>query len=631
MSPAGQPISIRLDVKIPMRDGVLLSADIYTPPGGGPFPVLLVRTIYDKQQERYVEWTERFVEAGYACVMQDCRGRNDSDGAWEPYIHEADDGHDTIEWIGEQPWCDGSVGMYGISYVGFTQHQPATRRSKYLKAITPIASQQDNFGHQRFDGVLQQHVAQFFINMAGRTNKRSSTALMNWDDIYSRLPLVSAVDDIVDLEFYREVVRHHTFDDFWKSYSMRDKYGEVAVPAYLITGWYDNLVHETCRLFQGWTAGARTEEARRLTKLLIGPWSHRNIGSSERFGSIDFGGNAFVDIVDEQIRWNDRRLKGIDNGMDNEPKVRVFVMGANRWRTGDTWPLEDVESRDFYLQSSRGANSIYGDGRLSDEPPGDGQPDEFTYDPNDPVPTIGGQFMMMEMGGPADRRPAQRRDDVLVYDYGPLEADLEVVGPVTLTLLVSSSAPDTDFTGTLSDVYPDGKAVMLTEGIARARFRESIEEPVLMEPGGVYEISVDMWETGNLFRAGPHDSPGGLQQQLPALRTQPEHRLTARTRRRRGDRPADYIQGQGQAVAPDPARHSAGLTRRAETIGGMPSTGSLRQGSPELSSTVGSCVGGCGEGSEPCPGEFARPSSGRTGGSSAHAARQTAASTSGTS
>ena len=578
-----------------------------------------------------MEWTERFVEAGYACVMQDCRGRNDSDGAWEPYIHEADDGHDTIEWIGEQPWCDGSVGMYGISYVGFTQHQPATRRSKYLKAITPIASQQDNFGHQRFDGVLQQHVAQFFINMVGRTNKRSSTALMNWDEIYSRLPLVSAVDDIVDLEFYREVVRHHTFDDFWKSYSMRDKYGEVAVPAYLITGWYDNLVHETCRLFQGWTAGARTEEARRLTKLLIGPWSHRNIGSSERFGSIDFGGNAFVDIVDEQIRWNDRRLRGIDNGIDNEPKVRVFVMGANRWRTGDTWPLEDVEYRDFYLGSKLGANSIYGDGRLSDEPPGDGQPDRFTYDPNDPVPTIGGQFMMIEMGGPADRRPAQRRDDVLVYDYGPLEEDLEVVGPVTLTLLRLVERAGHGFhryaVGRLprrqgGDAYR-GNRPRAVQGVYRGAGADGAGRGVRDRRGHVgHRQSI---------QGGPHDSPGGVQQQFPALRTQPEHRLTARTRRRRGDRPADYIQGQGQAVAPDPARHSAGLTRRAETIGGMPSTGSLRQGSPELSSTVGSCVGGCGEGSEPCPGEFARPSTGRTGGSSAHAARQTAASTSGTS
>ena len=178
---------------------------------------------------------------------------------------------------------------------------------------------------------------------------------------------------------------------------MRDKYGEVAVPAYLITGWYDNLVHETCRLFQGWTAGARTEEARRLTKLLIGPWSHRNIGSSERFGSVDFGGNAFVDIVAEQIRWNDRRLRGIDNDIDDEPRVRVFVMGANRWRTGDTWPLEDVEYRDLYLGSKRGANSIYGDGRLSDDPPGDEPPDRFAYDPARP--------------GPHDRRPVHDDGD----------------------------------------------------------------------------------------------------------------------------------------------------------------------------------------------------------------------------
>ena len=497
-----QSINIRMDVKIPMRDGVLLSADIYGPPTGGPFPVLLVRTIYDKQAERYVEWTKRFVDAGYTCVMQDCRGRNDSDGAWEPYIHEEDDGHDTIEWIGSQPWCDGNVGMYGVSYLGFTQHQSAIQRSKYLKAIAPIASQQDNFGHQRVNGVLQQHVAQFFINMAGRTNKRAATALMNWDEIYNRLPLVSAMDDIVDLEFYREVVRHHTFDEFWKSYSMRYKYSEIDTPAYFITGWYDNLVQETCKLFQGWINEARTEDARRLTKLMIGPWSHRNMGDSQRFGAIDFGGNAFVDIVSEQIRWNDRRLRGIENGIDEEPKVNVFVMGANRWRTGDTWPLEQVNERHLYLDSDRGANTLHGDGVLCFELPLKEAHDHFTYDPTDPVPTLGGQFMMMEQGGPADRRVVQLRDDVLVYETGLLDEDLEVVGPVTLTIHASSSALDTDFTGVLSDVYPDGKSVMLTEGIARTRFRESIEQPSLIEPEEIYEIAIDMWSTANLFKSG---------------------------------------------------------------------------------------------------------------------------------
>ena len=498
----GQPMRIRMDVKVPMRDGVLLSADIYTPSAGGPFPTLLVRTIYDKQAERYLEWMERFVESGYACVMQDCRGRHDSDGAWEPYVHEADDGHDTIEWIGAQPWCDGDVGTFGVSYLGFTQTQSATRRSRFLKAITPIASKQDNFGHQRVDGVLQQHVAQFFINMAGRTMKRGSTALLDWDELRRRLPLVSAVDDIVDLPFYREIIRHHTFDDFWKSYSMRYQYGEVETPAYFITGWYDNLVHETCKLYRGWAGQARTEQARKLTRLLIGPWAHGNIGSAEPFGSVGFGGAAHVDIIQEQIRWNDRRLKGVDNGIDDEPPVRVFVMGANRWRTGYEWPLADVEYARFYLHGRTGANTLDGDGRLSATPPGEEPPDRYAYDPDDPVPTIGGQWMMSDGSGPWDRRAAQRRDDVLVYDTEPLDRDLEVVGPVSLTLFASSSAPDTDFTGTLSDVHPDGKAVMLTEGIMRARFRESIERPTLIEPGRVYELEVDMWDTGNLFKAG---------------------------------------------------------------------------------------------------------------------------------
>ena len=498
----GQPIGIRMDVKVPMRDGVLLSADIYTPPTGGPFPTLLVRTIYDKQAERYLAWTERFVEAGYACVMQDCRGRHDSDGAWEPYVHEDDDGHDTIEWIGAQPWSDGNVGMFGVSYLGFTQTQPATRRSQFLKSITPIASQQDNYGHQRVGGVLQQHVAQFFINMAGRTMKRGSTGFMDWDELRRRLPLVSAVDDIVDLPFYREIVRHHTFDDFWKSYSMRYQYGEVETPAYFITGWYDNLVHETCKLYRGWAGQARTEQARKLTRLLIGPWAHSNIGSAEPFGSVVFGGAAHVDIVDEQIRWNDRRLKGAGNGIDDEPPVRVFVMGANRWRTGYEWPLAGIEYARFYLHGATGANTLEGDGRLSATPPGDEPPDRYTYDPDDPVPTIVGQWMMAEGSGPWDRRAAQRRDDVLVYDTEPLERDLEVVGPVSATLFASSSALDTDFTGTLSDVHPDGKAVMLTEGIMRARFRESLENPTLIEPGRVYELQVDMWDTGNLFKAG---------------------------------------------------------------------------------------------------------------------------------
>lgn len=501
-NPTEQPMQIHIDVQVPMRDGVTMSADVYMPQGEGPFPALMLRTIYDKQAERYIEWTERFVQAGYACVMQDCRGRHESGGAWEPYVHEANDGHDTVEWIAAQPWSDGNVGAYGVSYLGFTQTQTAIQRSPHLKGIAPIASQQDNYGHHRVDGVLQQHVAQYFVNMAGRTMKRGSTSLMDWGVLRRSLPLISIWDDIVDLPFYREAVRHHTFDDHWKSYSMRYQYGEVETPAYFVTGWYDNLVRETSRLYRGWASQGRTAKARNLTRLLIGPWSHGNIGSAEPFGDVGFGGEAHMDIIDEQIRWNDRRLKGLDNGIDDEPPVKVFVMGANRWRTGPSWPLPGVVSTRFYLRGDGPANSLNGEGRLGEAPSENEAPDHFQYDPERPVPSVGGQWMMLEESGPWDRRAVQRRDDVLVYDTGPLAEDLEVVGPVTLTLFASSSAPDTDFTGTLSDVHPDGKAIILTEGIMRARFRDSFEEPELMEPGQVYEIEVDMWETGNLFKVG---------------------------------------------------------------------------------------------------------------------------------
>ena len=272
-----------------MRDGVRLSADIYMPNSGGPFPTLLIRTIYDNQSDRHLEFTRRFVEAGYAVVMQDCRGRFDSEGDWAPYMCEAEDGYDTQEWTGAQEWCDGNIGTFGSSYVGFTQTQTAPLRSRYLKALVPVASQQDNFGHWYIDGAFQLYVALNFMNMAGRTLHRNIRDLFNSEELYRRLPLVSALDDIVHIPFVRDAVRHSTYDDHWSSYSLRDRYAEVEAPAYFITGWYDNLAHETFKLYEGWSEQAGSSDARRLTKLLVGPWDHKRIGSSEVFGSIDFG------------------------------------------------------------------------------------------------------------------------------------------------------------------------------------------------------------------------------------------------------------------------------------------------------------------------------------------------------
>ena len=503
-SALSQPFDLKIDAQVPMSDGVNLSTDIYLPKTGGPFPALLVRTIYDNQNSHLIDAAEKFMARGYAVVMQDCRGRFDSDGDWQPYVNEAQDGHDTQEWIGSQDWCDGNIGTFGTSYVGFTQSLTAPLRSKYLKALVPTVSQQDNFGHFYVDGALQLHVAINFINMAGRTMQRGSRNAMNSEEFYRRLPLVSAMDDIVDLPFYRDVIKHSTFDDFWKSYSMRFKYEEVETPALVVSGWYDNLVHEAFKLFKGWTTRSRSPETRRLTKLLIGGWSHGNIGSSEPFGTIGFGDAAGMDFIEEQLRWYDQRLKGIDNGMDDEPPVHIFVMGENVFRHENEWPLARTQYTNYYLHSKGGANSMYGNGTLSAEAPGEEPPDSYQYDPDDPVSTLGGQIMAIQLtvSGPWDRRPVERRDDVLVYTTEPLTQDVEVTGPVYLTLHIVSSAPDTDFTGTLVDVHPDGKAIIICEGLLRCRYRVSIEQPVLMEPGNMYELTVDMWETSNVFKAG---------------------------------------------------------------------------------------------------------------------------------
>jgi len=495
-------VRIQLDVRIPMRDGTQLYAALYRPAQGDRFPVLLIRSPYSTQRERYVDWSVRFAQHGYAVVMQDSRGRYESEGKWYPYIDETNDGYDTQQWLGEQDWCDGTIGTFGVSYPGFTQILPAPLRSPYVKALVPIANQEDNYGHMRYNGVLQLQNAMNFIWLGDRTNQNAPRDLINWDQVYRRLPLLTALDDIGDRPFYRDIIRHSRFDEFWTSYSMKGKYTEVETPAYFITGWYDNLVHEGFKCFVGWKNHSRTEECRRFSRMLIGPWDHQGIDTADPIGDISFGPQAGVDIPAEHLRWYDQRLRGIDTGIDAEPPIRLFVMGENAWRSEHEWPLARTHYTPFYLHSGGHANAAIGDGALKLEPSTDAPPDSYTYDPNDPVPTVGGQSMFKENTGPCDRRSVERRDDVLVYSTPPLEQAVEVTGPIQLTLYAASDAPDTDFTAALIDVHPRGAAIIICDGIVRARFRDSYEDPTLIEPGQVYQYNITLWETSNLFKAG---------------------------------------------------------------------------------------------------------------------------------
>ena len=506
--PLRDGVSVRIDVQVAMRDGVMLSADIYLPDGNKPYPTLLCRTIYGKQSGEVCtdlsylrEWAPRFLDAGYAVVMQDCRGRYDSGGDYVGYVNEADDAADTLEWIAAEPWCDGNIGMFGQSYVAFTQLAAARSGNPALKCTVPVGNQEDNFGYFLMGtGVLQLQNFVWGINSGNRSMNCTSFEFLDIEAIYRAMPLRYAVDDIF-VPPYWKFLDHPTFDDSWQSYGFKDKYPQMLAPAYFVTGWYDNLSREVFKTYQGLRARGGSAEARDLTRIIVGPWAH-DIDRADRNGDIDVGPGADIDLLGHHIDWYERRLKGVMNGIDDQPPIRIYVMGDNEWRSEDEWPLARTEWTPLYLHSEGGAGARDGNGTLSFCPPEDEVADHFIYDPENPVPTLGGCDVVLDNAGPKDRRSIHSRKDVLVFEGATLERDLEVTGPVSMTLYASSSALDTDFTATLCDVHPDGKAIIICEGIRRARYRDSLTDPTLMEPGKVYEFTIDMWQTSQVFKAG---------------------------------------------------------------------------------------------------------------------------------
>ncbi|MDQ3809027.1 MAG: CocE/NonD family hydrolase [Chloroflexota bacterium] len=515
LSPAAYEVRAQFDVKMKARDGVRLSNDIYLPHAAGPFPTIVTRTPYENSRDVNISWGIFYARRGYAAVIQDTRGRYDSEGEFYPWRSDADDGDDTFEWVFNQAWCNGKIGTWGRSYGGVNQWYSMPRSNPHISAMSPQVTPADNWESAHYvNGASQWGLNTLIVPVWNVSLSAAGRAdLFDWDSIFRILPLRDADLAMIGrrCDYFQDWYAHPTYDQYWESFRWDDKYDRVHVPVRNQCGWYDAYPGATFKAWRGAVDQAPDPAVKRQQRVLMGPWSHADPTSS-RLGELDFGATAFRRLWLEDLRWYDATLRDIDNGLLDEPRIELFVMGANEWRHEDEWPLARTQFAAWYLHSGGRANSLYGDGRVSTVAPDRAEPpDHYTYDPELPVPTLGGNHSMGGWPGrsvdpvpvgPLDQRPIERRDDVLVFTSEPLSEDTEVTGPIAATLYAASSARDTDWVLKLVDVYPDGRAIVLADGIRRARYRRGRVPPELIQPGEVYGYQVELAPTSNVFKAG---------------------------------------------------------------------------------------------------------------------------------
>jgi len=490
---------VEFDQRVKMRDGVELSVDVYRPEAPGRFPVILRRTPYVKTGggARAVERIRHFVSHGYVYVAMDERGRGDSDGKFVPYRNDGPDGYDAIEWCAQQPWSNGKVGTYGGSYEGKNQWIAAVQQPPHLVTMIAVVTPSDPFVEWPTGLPLPMDMSWYHFT-AGHVNQNEDA--VNWMKVYNHLPMYT-MDEAAGrlMKTWKDQFEHAQLDSWWEAERYQNHFDRVRVPVLHISGWYDDEQVGTPLNYIGMTTKGPTE-FRHSQKLLMGPWPHA-VNSKSKLGDVDFGSFAVIDLDGYLIRWYDYWLKGIDNRILREPPVRIFVMGENRWDDENEWPMARTEWTNYYLHSGGRANSLLGDGTLTTTAPAAEHADGYRYDPKNPVPFITDPSFA-QIGGPDDYRSVERRDDVLIYSTEPVTEDTEVCGPIRAEIYAVSSARDTDFMLKLIDVWPDGYAERLSDGMVRARFRESLEHPELIEPGRIYKYNIDAWNTCETFKEG---------------------------------------------------------------------------------------------------------------------------------
>lgn len=524
----GEPtIVVEKHVPVPMRDGVVLRADVFRPALPGRYPVILQRTPYNKSLTTIAMLmldVIRTASEGYAVVIQDSRGRYASEGEFYTFRDDILDGYDTVEWCAVQPWSDGKVGMYGASYVGATQWLAAVSRPPHLKAIFPLITASHYHEGWTYQGgafalgfneswTMTALAPDTYLRIVKATPERGDkleALLQGIDDMcqwFRYLPLKEFPLFGEAAPYFYDWIAHPADDEYWAQWNIETRHSTISVPACNVGGWYDIFLGGTIRNYLGMRERGATPEARQGQKLIIGPW-HHTLPLNNLVGEVNYGLSSTalaVDLDGLHLKWFDYWLKGKQNGLVDEPPVRIFVMGTNTWRSENEWPLARAVYTKYYFHSDGKANSLRGDGLLSPAPPRHEPADVYVADPRNPVPTRGGGLCCWPAavpGGAFDQRPVEERSDVLVYTSAVLEQDVEVTGPVSVTLYAATSAVDADFTAKLVDVHPDGYARNLTDGIIRGRYRESRATGTLLKPGEVYEYTIDLWATSNVFQAG---------------------------------------------------------------------------------------------------------------------------------
>jgi putative CocE/NonD family hydrolase len=499
------------NVKVVMRDGVVLRADIYRPQAEGKFPVLLQRTPYDR---RNFEFGLKGVQRGFVVIIQDVRGRYASEGEFYTFVNEPNDGYDTVEWAAALPYSNGKVGMFGGSYVGATQMLAAIAHPPHLAGICPVVTSSnyhDSWTYQ--GGAFEQWFNESWTSgLAQDTFNRKVARGTNAVGGMWKLPLASyPLFPVSESDgnsatalapYFLDWLAHPNYDAYWKKISIEEHFADVQVPALHIPAWYDIFLGGSLKNYMGIRDHGGSDAARKGQHLLVAIGGHS--GAGRKVGDVDFGDDAAFNEDEVTLAWYEYLFKGAQNQFSGKP-VKIFVLGANVWREEEDWPLARAKETKYFLHSSGKANSLHGNGTLTAATPTKEVEDSYAYDPAKPVPTVGGPLCcdgQHWQPGPRDQRGVEAREDVLVYSSAPMTADMEVTGPVSLELWAKCSAADTDFTAKLVDVGPDGFAQNLTEGILRTRFRDSQETPALLTPGQAYKLRIDLWATSNVFKKG---------------------------------------------------------------------------------------------------------------------------------